>query len=126
MVKNNQKCVRIADDILKIVEGCKGEGFNEKFENMVIEFKKSIPEREKYLKSLNEQIGNKLKQLKDIEDRINGLKSIEFSLDSLRCDILRINNNAVSVKIVSQNNISCQASGNDIEIQKNNRKKCIS
>lgn len=96
------KCVRLEDEILKIVEKVNGNGFNEKFENLVIEYHKSIPEREKYLKNLNAQIDSKLKDLEKIEERIRGLKNLEFSLDSLRNDILRITESASKIIDVSQ------------------------
>ena len=102
MAKNNQKCVRMSDEVLKIVMNTKGDGFNEKFENLVIDYHKTIPERQKYKDNIDIQIQDKFKQLKEIENRINGLKSLEFSLDSLRHDIMNINNKADSIKNVSQ------------------------
>lgn len=126
MAKNNQKCVRMSDEILNIVMSCKGEGFNDKFENLVMDFKKSIPEREKYLKSLNSQIDSKLKDLDKIEQRIRGIKNIEFSLDNLRRDILRITDTATSIVDVSQIASAEPVPGTKNEIQKSTRKKCIS
>lgn len=126
MAKNNQKCVRMSDEILSIVESCKGEGFNEKFENLVIDFKKSIPEREKYLKNLNMQIDDKLKDLKKLEDRFRGLKNFEFNLDNLRRDILKITDTAASIIDVSQIKTAAPAPGIENEIQTKRKKKCIS
>jgi len=126
LAKNNQKCVRIDDEILKIVENVKGNGFNEKFENLVLDYRKTIPEREKYLQNLEQQIHSKLKTLADIEKRINGLKNIEFNLDNLRSSITRIDVIVRDLPVVSQNAGSCQASGNKTEIQTPRRKKCIS
>ncbi len=103
MAKNNQKCVRMSDEVLKIVEKFPtGEGFNEKFENLVIAFEKSAPEREAYIKNLDQQIESRKKKLNDVEKRIQGLENLEFSLNQLRNDILRINKQAESVTIVSQ------------------------
>lgn len=87
MAKNNLKSVRISDEILNVVESCKGEGFNQKFENLVIDFKKTLPEREAYLESLNSNIEQKimkLEQLKKSIDRAEQIKSgIEKLLESL-------------------------------------------
>lgn len=126
MSKNNQKCVRMADEILNIVEKIKGEGFNDKFEKLVLEYHKSIPEREKYLANLNQQIDSKLKDLANIEKRINGLKSIEFSLDRLRSDILRITDSATNIVDVSQIKAAATVPGAENEIQTKRRKKSIS
>lgn len=69
--KENMKCVRISNEVLAIVEAYEGTGFNQKFENLVIEFKKTLPEREAYKKRLDETIQechNKIKKLrKDID-----------------------------------------------------------
>jgi hypothetical protein len=35
-MKNNQKCVRMSDEVLGYVNGFPGEGFNRKFENLVL------------------------------------------------------------------------------------------
>lgn len=126
MAKNNQKCVRMADEILSIVEKVKGDGFNDKFEKLVLEYHKSIPEREKYLANLNQQIDSKLKDLANIEKRINGLKNIEFSLDRLRSDVLRITDSATNIVDVSQIKAAAPAPGNQNEIQTKRRKKSIS
>lgn len=126
MAKGNQKCVRMDDEILKIVEKVKGNGFNDKFEKLVMEYHKSIPEREKYLANLNHQIEQKLKELATIEKRINGLKNLEFSLDRLRTDILRITDSAASVVDVSQIKAAAPSPEGENEIQTKKRKKCIS
>lgn len=126
MAKNNQKCVRMSDDILNIVMSYKGEGFNDKFENLVIDYKKSVPEREKYLKNLNIQIDEKLKDLKKLEDRFRGLKNFEFSLDNLRRDILKITDAATSIVDVSQIKAAAPVTEGENEIQTKRRKKCIS
>ncbi len=126
MAKNNMKCVRMDDEILQIVEKVKADGFNAKFENLVLEYHKSIPEREKYLANLEQQIQAKLKNLSDIEKRINGLRNLEFSLDNLRRDILRITDSATNIVDVSQIKTAAPAPGAENEIQTKRRKKCIS
>lgn len=126
MAKNNQKCVRMSDDILNIVLSCKGKGFNDKFENLVIDYKKSIPEREKYLQNINMQIDEKLKALKKLEDRFRGLKNFEFSLDNLRRDVLKITDTAASIVDVSQIKAAALVTKQENEIQTKRRKKCIS
>lgn len=126
MAKSNQKCVRMDDEILRIVENVKGNGFNDKFEKLVLEYHKSIPEREKYLSNLEQQIQIKLKNLADIEKRINGLRNLEFSLDNLRRDILRITDSASVVVDVSKIKEASPAPEGKNEIQTKRRKKCIS
>jgi len=126
MAKNNQKCVRMSDEILDIVMASSGDGFNDKFENIVVDFKKTIPEREKRLKVLDVQIADKLKDLNKIEERIRGIKNFEFSLDNIRTNILRINDTTKAIIDVSQIIKTLPVASDKNEIQKNNSKKCIS
>lgn len=83
--KNNAKSVRMSDKVLKYVEGFEGNGFNEKFENMVLYFmenepkiKERISSSEKRLKSLEYDISKKQGLLKDLtvfENRVGLIKT---------------------------------------------------
>lgn len=65
MVKNIAKSVRLSNEVYEYVNEFKGNGFNEKFENIVIfsmktevERKKRLDEIEKLIKSRSEQLDN--------------------------------------------------------------------
>ncbi len=83
--KSNAKSVRMSDNVLGYVEGFEGNGFNEKFENMVLYFMendKKLKERiiysEKKLRSLETDIQKKsdlLKELSLLESRLGTIKS---------------------------------------------------
>lgn len=123
MAKNNQKCVRMSDDILKIVEDFKGDGFNEKFENLVIDFKKTIPQREMRLKDIDEKLKRKIKEIEQIEKKIYELNNLEFSLDTLKSLILKINKQVYNVSQITSGDPGAAAEN---EIQNKRLKKCIS
>ena len=36
-MKNNQKCVRLSDRVLKYIDGYRGDNFSEKLENYVLD-----------------------------------------------------------------------------------------
>jgi len=83
--KSNAKSVRMSDKVLEYVEGFAGNGFNEKFENMVLYFmenepklKERISSGEKRLKSLEYDISKKqglLKELTLFENRVGLIKT---------------------------------------------------
>lgn len=65
MAKNIAKSVRLSNEVYEYVNEFKGNGFNEKFENIVIfsmktevERKKRLDEIEKLIKSRSEQLDN--------------------------------------------------------------------
>ncbi len=83
--KSNAKSVRMSDNVLGYVEGFEGNGFNEKFENMVLYFmendkklKERISSSEKRLKFLEYDISQKSGLLKDLslfENRVGLIKT---------------------------------------------------
>lgn len=81
MAKNNQKCVRLSDEVLNIVEASPGNGFNEKFEKLVLHAYFSVPEREKQLAALDNEIKKKTKELAKIREQINKGEYIKDQLD---------------------------------------------
>lgn len=109
--KLHSKCVRMTNEVFDtVLSYSKGlrkpcsydEEFNQKFENLVLDFKNSIPEREQIKKKLDEEIQKKMKILDKVEQRINQLESLEFSLDYLRDNILNIMDKAKSVTDISE------------------------
>ena len=85
-IKRNQKCVRLSDEVLDIIEQSEGKGFNDKFEKFVLKAYKEKPALEESLKNLNDQIEKKRGQLYAISDKILALERVHL----LRKDILRI------------------------------------
>lgn len=88
--KSNAKSVRMSDKVLKYVECFEGNGFNEKFENMVLYFMENEPklkERigscEKRLKSLEYDISQKQGLLKDLTTFENKVGLIKTYLSDL-------------------------------------------
>ena len=84
--KKNQKSVRLSDEVLEYIEKAEGNGFNEKFENIILRAKKDEPRLEESLKRLNKQVEEKRSQLYAISDKILKLERVHV----LRKDILRI------------------------------------
>lgn len=67
--KKNSKSIRLTDEVLNVVESCPGEGFNQKFENLVLEFKKGDEERKKRVAYYDKLIETRKKQLAEIAEQ---------------------------------------------------------
>lgn len=72
--KNIQKSIRISEDVAKYIEKQEGNGFNEKFCNMVLycmeheaEIKKKVTAAEKRLEIVEKRIDEKHKLLEQLE-----------------------------------------------------------
>lgn len=82
--KNNIRSIRFSDEIAELIDRQAGDTFTQKFENLVTRCAWELPEKEKQLKELDEQIQQKKQQLmeyrreyqnqqrrlKDISDKI--------------------------------------------------------
>lgn len=84
--KRNQKCVRLSDEVLAIIEQSEGNGFNDKFEKIILRAHKEQPKLEESLKILNDQIKEKRSQLNMVSEKILALENVHM----LRRKILKI------------------------------------
>lgn len=66
MAKNIAKSVRITDEVYSYINAAPGLGFNEKFENIILEAKQGEAERKKNLAELDEQIKKQKGKLKKL------------------------------------------------------------
>lgn len=83
VLKNNAKSVRMTDAVLAYVEAQEGEGFNQKFENMVLFAMKTEQDRKDYIAFLDAQIDRKRDILQSLQAMDNKLVWIKRSLNSL-------------------------------------------
>lgn len=118
MAKNNQKCLRISNDILEIVDNYRGVGFNDKFENLCTDYFCDIEKRKKDLANLDKLISLKKSQLDEYENKVRKMDSLVFKFDTiiktaLECNLLAENMPVVSQSIELQ---KCQAAANEIQV----------
>ncbi|WP_349672361.1 hypothetical protein [Lacrimispora sp.] len=81
------KSVRIPEEIYDYINSYSGEGFNQKFVNVIRDARDTEPERNETLDRLNKQISEREKYLKDTAKRFDELAS---ELRSLSFDITYI------------------------------------
>lgn len=81
--KSVSKSIRMTEEVNTIVMKQPGEGFNQKFGNMVLEYERSVPIRSAKLKEINKDISLKEKELETLEKKINAFSKISYSLSNL-------------------------------------------
>lgn len=80
--KEFSRSVRMTKTIKEYVEQVEGNGFNDKFEKLVLKCKKEEPE-------LDNRIAQKKEELKRIEQNLRERQTIVIALDRLKQDINR-------------------------------------
>ncbi len=78
------KSVRIPEEIYEYINSYSGEGFNQKFVNIIRDARDTEPERNEMLHRLNKQISERENYLKETAKRLDELAS---ELRSLSFDI---------------------------------------
>ncbi len=74
--KSILKSVRLTEEVYGYVEQAPGEGFNQKFENLVLRMQHEEPERKKVLNDLERKIQKKSMQLDKISKQISALDEV--------------------------------------------------
>lgn len=80
--KEFSRSIRMTKTIKAYVEQAEGNGFNDKFERLVLKCKKEEPE-------LDNRIVQKKEQLRKLEQNIRERQSVVMALDQLKRDINR-------------------------------------
>lgn len=89
--KTNMKSVRLSDEVLEYVENFEGNGFNQKFENLVLFCMKEEDQKRKRIKDLDYLIQLEFKKLnavtalqRDARFTIQRLVSVQHDLEKLQ------------------------------------------
>ncbi|MEY8355417.1 hypothetical protein AALB39_26740 [Lachnospiraceae bacterium 54-53] len=82
------KSVRIPEDIYEFIDNYPGEGFNQKFVNIIKDARDSEPERNARLAQLNKQISEREKYIqetgKQFDKMASELRSLSFDMTYAR------------------------------------------
>lgn len=73
--KRNSKSIRLSDEILHYIESYEGNGFNEKFENIILFAMRSEPQRKQCLSRLDQEIAEKQQEIRTLVARHNEFTS---------------------------------------------------
>ena len=94
MAKNNIRSVRFSDEMIEIINQQVGENFTQKFERMVYNCYMLLPEKERQLRELENQIAQRHKQLEDLVNRYHSsagcLRSLEYQLRDMQSQLSKL------------------------------------
>lgn len=85
--KSNAKSIRISDEVLAYIESAPGDGFNQKFENIILDAKQTEPARKKLVTYYDGLIEKKRKQLDRIADKVESLDLTIQAVFSLQDEV---------------------------------------
>ena len=87
-IKNNIRSIRFSDELLEIINNQVGDNFNQRFERLVYNCYMLLPKREQQLKTLDDQIARRRRELEDLANRYNSaagcLRSLEYQLRDIQ------------------------------------------
>lgn len=102
MAKNVSKSIRLSDEVFEYISNYRGEGFNEKFENIILDYKKKE-------KQINDRIKAEEKELKLWSDRVNEvivkirkLERMQYQINNCKQYLDTIEKDLKDISVVSQ------------------------
>lgn len=85
--KIHSKSIRLSERVLRYIEAAPGEGFNQKFENIILFAEERIPELKKEEEHYILLISQRCKQLEQISEKIQSLDIAIQAIFSLQDEV---------------------------------------
>lgn len=82
-LKSQQRSIRMTPTVESYVLGFEGNGFNQKFENLVIHVMNDERNRKERIKKLDKEIKEKIELLDDLRDKIQKFNNICLAFESI-------------------------------------------
>lgn len=82
-MKNNNKSIRLTDEVYNYIINFEGDGFNNKFENIILYAMESEADRKKKIEELDEVIEFKKQQISGLVKKVNELRCINNSIEKV-------------------------------------------
>ena len=89
-MKNNQKCVRLSDRVLKYIDGYRGDNFSEKLENYVLDTEERREQLVMDWNRLQAEIQDKRRDLDTLRSRIRKLSEVDRRFAALTTALLEL------------------------------------
>ena len=89
-MKNNQKCVRLSDRVLKYIDGYRGDNFSEKLENYVLDTEERREQLVMDWNRLQAEIQDKRWDLDTLRSRIRKLSEVDRRFAALTTALLEL------------------------------------
>ena len=110
--KSVSKSIRLTEEVFTYIDGYQGEGFNQKFENIILNAMCTEQQRKKRIKELDKRIAEREEVLRKLFDDISSFEYLnrEVNYITRQVDVMR--------KRVSQMNAAASDPGDLTEIHK--------
>ena len=82
-MKRNNKSIRLNDHIYNYIINYRGDGFNQKFENIIIDARESEKKRKDEIKELDSLIETRLDAIHKLNNTLLYLLNVESSVNSI-------------------------------------------
>lgn len=93
-IKNNIRSIRFSDELMEIINDQVGDNFNQRFELLVYNCYMLLPEKERQLRELENQIAQRRRQLEDLVNRYHSaagcLRSLEYQLRDMQSQLSKL------------------------------------
>lgn len=82
-LKSNRKTVRLTDKVYRYIEGYRGDNFNERLENLVLDHEERAEELRRDWQLLEAAIGDKRQELRQVQDRLRRVRNVDVRFGPL-------------------------------------------
>lgn len=93
--KGNLKSIRLSDDLIELIERQVGDTFTAKLENLVTRCVWELPQKEKELEQIQDQIQRERQRLRDLQNLYWKLNNVYKDLNSKTNSILHSINQTI-------------------------------
>lgn len=84
MAKTNIRSIRFSDELADLIDRQVGETFTQKFENLVTRCVWELPQKEKELQKIQDQINQKRKELENLQRASRQLNELSQYLETTK------------------------------------------
>lgn len=83
MAKSNQKCVRLSDRAVKVVEQYRGDNFSDKLENLLVDFEYRRDQMVEDWNRLQAQVNDKHAEMVKIQEKVRRMRNVDVRFGQL-------------------------------------------
>ena len=89
-MKNNQKCVRLSDKVVKYIDSYRGSNFSEKLENYILDTEERRDQLVLDWNRLQAMVNDKRQELEKVRSRIRNISQVDQRFHSLVIALLEL------------------------------------
>lgn len=89
-MKNNQKCVRLSDKVVKYIDSYRGDNFSEKLENYILDTEERREQLVLDWNQLQAMVNDKRQELETVRSKIRKISQVDQRFQSLVMALLEL------------------------------------